>query len=839
MSKLAEITCAVCNIRTPEKDSKKIPISKIPNIHLLKVSEEVKTLIKNSGENTAIFTDDNNIQTTSHIKNHSNFRSSSFYCENDIILYKSGLFQTNRVQMCVLCQKCHTSLSKEHIPKFSAANNMWLGDIPTELQGLTIPEEKLILLYPTTAQTALKGNCITFLQNVPNVVNSLPLTLADLCDTLKVIFIGARPPDRLHLKKVLTVRKKKIIQALQWLKKYNILYQNVNINLENIAQLPEDDVPECIMSTLEQKIGDEEAQSERTGYVPDPLLNPKECTTADVIPISNSGVLDVNGSSISSDEIANYFLHKLKNNENKDQTVTENVYLIPHSSKPVNEYFNPKLLTGLYPALFCYGRGASEDQSRPIEIKFKEYICYLLSYNNRRFETNHSFISVVFNLLQRRDACFHAQLIATKPYFQANANEIHTLNSKDIEMALDNNSKRTYNTGSNSALNKLLQHIKTVGGRVMGSAYSRTALRTRIHALIFNQGLPSIFLTLNPADTHSPVALYFAGVKLNLDNVQNEQLMDTYRRAEIIASHPVGTAKFFHLLIANILDTMIMGGVLGPVKAYFGTVESQGRGSLHLHLLIWLDHDMKPADMKEKIQDATFLVPWSFNTPTRLSQDNIYTALRTIDLTGFAENTDKFPIPSTPAKQYQSSPSISYRSPIVTPLPQTPAHDRSTIDMNISYNQLNLLPACLPTPNPSSPNFISRFRADVTQLVESGNTHKHSDRCYKYYNANRGNKKICCMRMPRKLVPVSTIDPDTGHISMRRSDPWINNFNEYLISACRSNIDIKFIWTGSDAKALVYYITDYITKMSLSFHDTFSLVQKSITSLQKFKQSIR
>ena len=66
----------------------------------------------------------------------------------------------------------------------------------------------------TTAQTALKGNCITFLQNVPNIVNSLPLTLTDLCDTLKVIFIGPRPPDRLHLRKVLTVRKKKIIEAL-------------------------------------------------------------------------------------------------------------------------------------------------------------------------------------------------------------------------------------------------------------------------------------------------------------------------------------------------------------------------------------------------------------------------------------------------------------------------------------------------------------------------------------------------------------------------------------------------------------------------------------------------
>lgn len=100
---------------------------------------------------------------------------------------------------------------------------------------------------------------------------------------------------------------------------------------------------------------------------------------------------------------------------------TENVFLIPHSSKPVNEYYNPKLLGGLYPTLFCYRHGSPEDQSRPVEIKLREHIRYLLSYNDRRFEKSHSFIFVIFNLLQRRDACFHAQLIATKPYFQTSA----------------------------------------------------------------------------------------------------------------------------------------------------------------------------------------------------------------------------------------------------------------------------------------------------------------------------------------------------------------------------------------------------------------------------------
>ncbi|CAF4167079.1 unnamed protein product, partial [Rotaria sordida] len=92
------------------------------------------------------------------------------------------------------------ALLKGHIPKFSAANDVWLGDVPPELQGLTIPEEKLISLYrhnscviklhspfhsATTSQTALKGNCITFLQNIPSIVTSLPLALDDLCDTLK------------------------------------------------------------------------------------------------------------------------------------------------------------------------------------------------------------------------------------------------------------------------------------------------------------------------------------------------------------------------------------------------------------------------------------------------------------------------------------------------------------------------------------------------------------------------------------------------------------------------------------------------------------------------------
>jgi len=39
--------------------------------------------------------------------------------------------------------------------------------------------------------------------------------------------------------------------------------------------------------------------------------------------------------------------------------------------------------------------------------------------------------------------------------------------------------------------------------------------------------------------------------------------------------------------------------------------------------------------------------------------------------------------------------------------------------------------------------------------------------------------------------------------------------------------------TGSDAKTLVYYITDYVTKSNLSFYDMFALAQQGMKSIEQ------
>lgn len=176
-----------------------------------------------------------------------------------------------------------------------------MGDVPKQLQGLTITEQRLIALYrhnscvvklqspfhsTNTAQSALKGNCVSFPQDFINIATTLPLELDDLCDSLKIIFVGSSMPQRSQLKNILTVRKKKISEALQWLNQNNPLYRYITINQSTIDKLPDDDVPDCLWTTMEISNNTEAAENERSSYTPDPLINVSESNNTTAMPIT-------------------------------------------------------------------------------------------------------------------------------------------------------------------------------------------------------------------------------------------------------------------------------------------------------------------------------------------------------------------------------------------------------------------------------------------------------------------------------------------------------------------------------------------------------------------------
>ncbi|CAF1238140.1 unnamed protein product [Rotaria sordida] len=62
------------------------------------------------------------------------------------------------------------------------------------------------------------------------------------------------------------------------------------------------------------------AENERASYIPDPLINTSEFNNTTVIPIISSAVLDFNGTKVSSDEVAEHLLERIKTQAPKKNT---------------------------------------------------------------------------------------------------------------------------------------------------------------------------------------------------------------------------------------------------------------------------------------------------------------------------------------------------------------------------------------------------------------------------------------------------------------------------------------------------------------------------------------
>ena len=68
-------------------------------------------------------------------------------------------------------------------------------------------------------------------------------------------------------------------------------------------------------------------------------------------------------------------------------------------------------------------------------------------------------------------------------------------------------------------------------------------------------------------------------------------ILSNDQRASLIAQNPVAGARFFHLMITSFI-THVLGvntnhrGLYGYTDTYYGTVEQQGRLTLHLHMML-------------------------------------------------------------------------------------------------------------------------------------------------------------------------------------------------------------------------------------------------------------
>jgi hypothetical protein len=137
----------------------------------------------------------------------------------------------------------------------------------------------------------------------------------------------------------------------------------------------------------------------------------------------------------------------------------------------------------------------------------------------------------------------------------------------------------------------------------------RLGMRRKIKSLIVREGIPAIWFTLNPNDITNPVKLRLAAYRSREPEEAEAfltSLDESYKRMRLAVSDPLSSALFFHREISMFFKHYVKVGqpsVFGRISQYFGAVETNERGALHLHGLLWLHGNMCLSSLWKDVED--------------------------------------------------------------------------------------------------------------------------------------------------------------------------------------------------------------------------------------------
>ena len=210
----------------------------------------------------------------------------------------------------------------------------------------------------------------------------------------------------------------------------------------------------------------------------------------------------------------------------------------------------------------------------------------------------------MFGIQQHHEALASAHLQMQQKDFEKDLASITALTVKDIQKA--SAEEKANIPISNLAVWHLFKHLRTTNGRISATDENQASIQNKIWSTTIQYGLPSLWITINPSNLHDPIAQCFAGKEIDMDNFNPLLGPSAAKQAQNIMKDPYAASKFFFFMVCLILKMLIgitssgqrviiQDGIFGRAAAYIGVVESQNRGSLHLHMLLWLE-DMPPAD---------------------------------------------------------------------------------------------------------------------------------------------------------------------------------------------------------------------------------------------------
>ncbi|KAE9396961.1 hypothetical protein BT96DRAFT_823963, partial [Gymnopus androsaceus JB14] len=124
---------------------------------------------------------------------------------------------------------------------------------------------------------------------------------------------------------------------------------------------------------------------------------------------------------------------------------------------------------------------------------------------------------------------------------------------------LKNNPFTRPETDGKKAACKLMQYVSYVAEHVPGSTTEIQNLRDEMYSIVHSNGLPHVFLTLNPSDTNNPIDQVLAGRDLDLDKFFDDLCpgAENLEWAKATSQNPVASAQFFDTSVRILLDILL------------------------------------------------------------------------------------------------------------------------------------------------------------------------------------------------------------------------------------------------------------------------------------------
>ena len=298
-------------------------------------------------------------------------------------------------------------------------------------------------------------------------------------------------------------------------------------------------------------------------------------------------------------------------------------------------------------------------------------------------------------------------------------------------------------------------------------------------------GPPSLWVTINPSDIHDPIARVFTGADIDLDNFDPTVGPSADARTRAIARNPFAAAKFFHFTIDVILEALLQikvtpfavkakKGVLGTMSAYVGCVESQGRGTLHLHMLLWLANTPTSGELQALFKMEDF---WS--RVVAYIKANLHAYL-----------------PGLESAQ------------TVRAIPK---------EKEIPYSR---------PPNPASPTYAKDLQDMELRLARAQQVHTCKERqCIRY---DKQGGRFCKRRAPFERANEDYVTA-SGRWSQKRLYGYMNGWIPAVLINARCNNDGKLLTNGEETKNITFYVSSYTGKkqgknynLSAVMADTFA-----------------